>query len=383
MPVTADLIDMLLYQGEGTALDFKRDQYPFDGASDTVKAKLLKDILAFANSWRDETAYILIGVQEVPGARGIVVGVNQHLADASLQQFVNTKIQRPLTFLYSGIEFEGKQIGVIEIPKQERPFYLKKRYASLDRKEVYIRRGSSTGCAELDEIAKMGNDVSRSRNDFPKLDVEWGNLQDRQRFGTAVGIYSTDLIVPNEADIPLYGVSPPQQGGMFSIQFPRTGTNTKYYAELVEYMKKRAFWGSGIGFVVQNTGIAVAYDVRVEIECPHGASAVEFCDSTALPTHPKKSSLNLDAFLPATIAPDVCVESIQDSWHIEVGLGKIQPGERIWSSDLLYFGGPKECTIELDAITFADNLPQPTHTSMTLEVKVNREELELKTILEK
>jgi predicted HTH transcriptional regulator len=43
---------------------FKRDQYPFEASSDDDKGELLKDLLAFANSWRRESAFILIGVEE-------------------------------------------------------------------------------------------------------------------------------------------------------------------------------------------------------------------------------------------------------------------------------------------------------------------------------
>lgn len=151
------LLESLLREDEGTSLDFKRDQYPFVGVTDdNVKSELLKDILAFANSWKRSDAYILVGVDEVSGGRSNIVGVVAHLPDASLQEFVNKKIQRPLIFSYEAYPYEGLQIGVIHIPRQERPFYLKSDYGKLKGNTVYIRRGSSTDVASLDEIAKMG-----------------------------------------------------------------------------------------------------------------------------------------------------------------------------------------------------------------------------------
>ena len=67
---------------EGPTLDFKREQYRFNGATDQDKSKLLKDILAFTNSQRYRTAYILVGVEEGKGGRSEVVGVQDHLDDA-------------------------------------------------------------------------------------------------------------------------------------------------------------------------------------------------------------------------------------------------------------------------------------------------------------
>ena len=63
MTFDSRLLENLLNQAEGPALDFKQEQYLFDNADVGTKAELLKDILALANSWRLATAYILIGVK--------------------------------------------------------------------------------------------------------------------------------------------------------------------------------------------------------------------------------------------------------------------------------------------------------------------------------
>lgn len=80
----AALFEVLLHEEEGSTLDFKRDQYRFAKASLDDKAELLKDLLGFANALRRADAYILIGVEDVRGSRGNVVGVSEHLDDHSL-----------------------------------------------------------------------------------------------------------------------------------------------------------------------------------------------------------------------------------------------------------------------------------------------------------
>jgi hypothetical protein len=155
MSMTTDLMEKLLNEEESSSLDFKRDQYPFNGASDSDKAELLKDVLAFANSWRRTTAYVLIGVQEVKGGRSNVVGVTGHLADNNLQQFVNSKTNRPISFSYEALEFEDHQVGVITLPKQKRTFTLKASFGGLSKDTVYARQGSSTSVATLDEATRM------------------------------------------------------------------------------------------------------------------------------------------------------------------------------------------------------------------------------------
>lgn len=149
------LLEQLLNEEESTTLDFKRDQYPFVNAPDEQKSELLKDILAFANAWRRSDAFILVGVNELKGGRSIPVGVTEHLDDAQLQQFVNSKVQRPLAFSYHRVEIDGYPVGVFQIPLQSRPFFLTKDYGRLKRDVVYIRRGSSTDVVALDEVLKM------------------------------------------------------------------------------------------------------------------------------------------------------------------------------------------------------------------------------------
>ena len=155
------LIESLLYQSEGTALDFKKEQYPFQKATDEQKSELLKDILAFANSWRQNEAYIVIGLEDVVGGRHIPVGTEDHFDDSRLQQFINGKTNRKVKLAYEVHLFEGKKIGVIRIPKQERPIYATKNYGKVKKEAVYYRLGSSTEIANPDDIARMGKDSEK------------------------------------------------------------------------------------------------------------------------------------------------------------------------------------------------------------------------------
>ena len=77
------LLESLLNQEESATLDFKVQQYPFVKGNAEQRAELLKDILAFANAWRQTDAHILIGVEEVKGGRSIVSGIppGNHLDD--------------------------------------------------------------------------------------------------------------------------------------------------------------------------------------------------------------------------------------------------------------------------------------------------------------
>lgn len=179
MAIDLRLLERLLHEAEGTSLDFKSAQYPFEHATDDEKSELLKDILALTNSWRRTTAYILIGVEEVKGGRSNVVGVDNHLDDASLHQFVNGKTQRPVEFSYQVISVEQTTVGAIEIPLQSRPTYLRRAFGRLREHEVFIRDGSSTRAATPEEIAQMGAEAVISNTSILEPRFQIGLIDDQ------------------------------------------------------------------------------------------------------------------------------------------------------------------------------------------------------------
>jgi hypothetical protein len=183
-------LEQLLNESESDALDFKSAQYPFDGASDDEKSELLKDILSLANAWRRAEAYLLIGVEEVQCGRAKPVGVSKHLEDAKLQQFVNSKIQRPVTFSPEVVAVDTVEIDLISIPLQDRPLYLSRDYGCLKKETVYLRRGSSTAIAKPDEISRMG--LPLRVVEPPKLEVVARPIRKPQRLQFVIGIENAE-----------------------------------------------------------------------------------------------------------------------------------------------------------------------------------------------
>jgi hypothetical protein len=196
------LMEQLLHEGESSSLDYKRDQYPFVGATDEEKSELLKDILAFANGWRHAEAYVLVGVEEVAGGRSTVVGISHHIPENDLQQFVNPKTNRPITFAYRAYPYEGKQVGIIVIPQQDRPLYLNKDYGKLKKHVVCYRQGTTTTIATPDDIARMGTPVEikkllEGQRDEAKKEQIRVNLG----LGSQEGFYAD---IYNSGEIPVY-----------------------------------------------------------------------------------------------------------------------------------------------------------------------------------
>src|SRR5260221_6527936 len=112
----------LLNRSENETLDFKSKQYPF--STDDEKGELLKDILAIGNTWKISDGFILMGVEEEHGRVKRLCGADVTLRDSDLQQFVNSKTNRPLAFRVEVWRHDGMNFPIIQIDKsQQRPIF--------------------------------------------------------------------------------------------------------------------------------------------------------------------------------------------------------------------------------------------------------------------
>jgi hypothetical protein len=358
------MLEQLLNEEEGSALDFKREQYPFYGASDQDKSEILKDVLAFANAWRRAPAYILLGVDENPGSRALVVGVTEHLKDADLQQFINTKTQRPVSFAYSVQEIEGKQVGIIEIPVQPRPLFVRKRFGKVEADTVYVRRGSSTALAAPDEVARMG--AAEAAAETPSLTMEFAVTETRTPLGDSVVITSTSL-KPIEID----EIRPRSVAtfGLDALNEP----DDRYYEQLISFTREQHLY-SAVGFAVTNNSTTVAIDVkaRAMIQKESGLYVTDW-----LSRRPSKhrywhivSGFNQPPIQSAhrnEADPEVYDRGTQ--WEVTIPFGTIHPRETSWTAYHLFVGADRSLTIPVEFRLSAENLPNPVTSQLTLEIE--------------
>jgi len=390
-------LEQLLYEEEGTTLDFKRDQYPFSKVSDEEKSELLKDILGFANAWRRTEAYILIGIQEVQGGKSIVYGISDHLADHALQQFVNNLTNRPLQFGYEAFEYEGKQIGMIRIDIQKRPIFLKKDFGKLRRGEVYVRRGSSTDPskpADPDEIALMGTGTFSPTNET-SLSVEFADPNTETALGMEIDWNAENCEMPESDDIPklTYKPSVIQLPNGKSRTIPSKGSygiterlNEDYYHELANFEFARRLF-KPIRIVVTNTSTNPATDVRLEVAVNKGVG-LAFFDSSDRPEIPDRReqpfSVNVigkNKPLHALRMPGhVDIESNEQQMKMVINCGSLQPGRKVWT-EAFDLAIARSGNYEIKGYVFAANLPAPVEFCLKIDATIDNMSLSLDELI--
>ena len=360
MALDVETLHRLLSIEEGPTLDFKRKQYRLDKASDEDKSELLKDILAFANTQRCSTAYILIGVEEVKGGRSVVVGVEDHLEDASLHQFVNSRTNRPVAFSYSARAIQGKGIGVIEVPIQQRPVWVEKRYGVVRANEVYIRDGSSTRPASVDEIAAMG------RANPPMLQVEWGDANTR-------AVYPPDYVHRNTG-LKLPGEFQTWKGRQGHYDFEALARKlradpTIYDGSKFTRLRERAMY-KPLGLRFYNNSGSVGENVRFTATIEDGSN-LRFREPIEHPNMFSSDKRLLEQGKKIRVLPR------GDGIEITVEVGDMRPGEYVWAGPGAQFSTKESGTLIWKGRFVADNLPEPIEC--LLRLKVEYEEREIRT----
>ena len=373
---TEELIERLRYESEGESLDFKLEQYRFVGGTLDDKAELLKDVLAFANSWKRSDAYILIGLREAKGGPAEVVGIDSHLDDADLQQFLNGKTQRPIRFSYRELQVHDKTVAVIHIPLQERPFYLKARFGKLPADVVFVRRGSSTAPAKPDEVARMGREESGAG--AVVLDVFFADPRTRARI--APQLRSHVLTVPEPSDIPDYRIR--QAGPLPSPMAPQAHPN--YYRKLARYTQATRLV-SPVWLAVANSGEEVALDTRLEMTIAGADDGIVALDEYDYPDVPLKQYNPLSMHTPRTVThfnADVQVKKVADSWLVSARTDKVQAKSTEWFSSPFYLGATSTRGVEARVRVFADNLTAPHEQQLIVPVEARPESASLDRVLE-
>lgn len=168
-----ELFEKLINANESTNLDFKKEHYKLIGSSEDDLAKYIKDIISFSNTVRENTAHIILGIEEVGVVKNLV-GINEAIDDNILQAKIKDKVYPKPHFIYSNIEYNGKIFGIIEIPirRQIEPHMPTVKMKGLDVGKIYFRRGSTNDEANHREAIQINTWITNLPEFHEKSEIK-------------------------------------------------------------------------------------------------------------------------------------------------------------------------------------------------------------------
>jgi len=346
------LFERWQYESEGDSLEFKKEQYRFKGACDNDKSELLKDIVAMVNSWRSVDGYIVIGIEERPQKPNILHGVALHIDDATIQQFVNSKLHRACTFEYKTYTKDENTYGIIRIPLQKRPVYLSRNYGKLKANTVYVRRGSSTGEATPDEISKMGIDLyDLSR----KAAIEIG-FYDKSKdniVGSELTFETTyyDVIdkIPDYSNRESFGL-----------------TSRDYYRDYVNHINFISSYVP-VHFAISNTGDREAVNIRVVLEIVSNDVDILLDGDEISEPRTHFFAMNDNVHQPYESA--YSVDCHDDKWLIHNAYDRLHAKRTVGLDGTVYIQVKKSNTVKGKAKVFFDGQSSPHEQGFKINIK--------------
>lgn len=284
-----------------------------------------------------------------------------------------------MAFEYVPLAHDGQHLAVIRVhAAQQRPIFLRKAYGKLRPSVVYVRRGSSTAEADPEEIARMGA-ARVQRATEPALAVQFGRRRNDVRLGLSPRLVSLSLVAAAEPS--------DEERVMFSnlaatlrravppsiVEVLATRAQVTDSAASRAYKIERALL-SELHVLVENVGTTLAEDVRVQFDLP-----AELLVRGEKPERPIESGTHGTYLAPPW--PRLAVSRPRSSrWtdvapaplggvHVEMRLGKIQPGASSWSEPI-WIGAHTPCEIATTIRVFADNLPKVIAVDVAIAVEV-------------
>jgi hypothetical protein len=181
-PIKHILAELLSHE-ERSVLDFKSADYNLKG--DKPRGEFLKDILAMVNTPREESAFIVLGVEKKPGLAPTVVGLAQCKDERYYQDAIRDKISPSPRVIFHAVEWEGKTVGLLEVPcEQKGPFLARSDIGPVNAGVIYWRRGSTTApvvdSTDYDRVVGWHRG-SASADDISSTSLEWQRFCEHSR----------------------------------------------------------------------------------------------------------------------------------------------------------------------------------------------------------
>jgi hypothetical protein len=206
----------------------------------------------------------------------------------------------------------------------------------------------------------------------PVMSLQFADHENRQELGNSMKLSSIAYVEPVT---PLRDTQVMQwrdigKSGL-SIGTPEPLINPDYWREKEEYIRLTSLLRP-VAFVIHNQSSTLVQGVRVEI-IGSSCGGINVWDKL-----PDKPAYRIDVIPPKIDAdrlslqrePQTEVVYHSSQWTLTVHFGNVQPKSSVWADEPFYIGSSAEKSLELEAVIYADNLPDPRKVKLTIEFEI-------------
>jgi len=202
----------------------------------------------------------------------------------------------------------------------------------------------------------------------PVMSLHFADHENRQELGNSMKLSSIAYVEPVT---PLRDTQVMQwrdigKSGL-SIGTPEPLISPDYWREKEEYIRLTNLLRP-VAFVIHNQSSTLVQGVRVEII---GNSSGGITVRDKLPDKPAHRLIDvIPPNIYAAREPQTEVVYHSSPWTLTVHFGNVQPKSSVWADEPFYIGSSAEKSLELEAVIYADNLPDPRKVKLTIEFEI-------------
>jgi len=204
----------------------------------------------------------------------------------------------------------------------------------------------------------------------PVMSLQFADHENRQERGNSMNLSSIayEEPVPPLPDTQVMQLRDIGKSG-WRIRTPEPLIRPDYWREKEEYIRLTNLLRP-VAFVIHNQSSTLVQGVRVEII---GSSCGGITVRDQLPDKPAYRLIDvippkIDARLSLQRQTEVVYHSSQ--WTLTIHFGNVQPKSSVWADEPFYIGSSAEKSLELEAVIYADNLPDPQKVKLTIEFEI-------------
>ena len=207
----------------------------------------------------------------------------------------------------------------------------------------------------------------------PVMSLQFADHENRQELGNSMKLSSIAYVEPL-TPLPDTQVMQLRDIGIsgWRIRTPEPLIRPDYWREKEEYIRLTSLLRP-VAFVIHNQSTTLVQGVRVEII---GSSSGGITVTDKLPDKPAYRLIDVippniyAARLSLQREPQTEVVYHSSQWTLTVHFGNVQPKSSVWADEPFYIGSSAEKSLELEAVIYADNLPDPRKVKLTIEFEI-------------
>ncbi|WP_265452961.1 hypothetical protein [Aeromonas salmonicida] len=228
---------------------------------------------------------------------------------------------------------------------------------------------------QIRQLIRSGVGGTDSSGLLSDIELSWFDIEKKTKNGKSASFSTSNFELINRNDIPDYTVSDDSE----EVAWMGARTNKDYFRDIVEFFVTDNML-KPVCLCMENKGSLGARDLYINIKLTSSNGNLVVLSGGSFEA--KKPQARGDHMMWHEHR-NFEITKEANSYSLSYELNALQPKRSIQTDLMLYVGATESCTVAVEAIIYADSLPEPVLQELTLEFNVKKESINANELLQR